>query len=280
MDRRHASKRPAAARTTLRSRRQFLGLLASTPLALAGAACLGSDNPEVQVTVDGGNLAPPRTGAAAAEQQTLPAAVPFTPAAPPSDLDPDDLHGFVMPIEGACLPSSERLMPNAPREYRMGVHEGVDFYWGDSCVLIERGTRVLAAYAGVIVRADHDYRPLTLEEVTRLRQETEERGTASEEALDRYRGRQVWIGHGNGVITRYCHLASIPANLAEGVRVEQGDVVGGVGESGTPRSLTAPGTELHLHWEVRVQDSFLGEDLDPDTVRSLYHRLFEPKTGA
>ncbi|MEX2372615.1 MAG: hypothetical protein WD800_02315, partial [Dehalococcoidia bacterium] len=54
----------------------------------------------------------------------------------------------------------------------------------------------------------------------------------------------------------------------------------GVGESGTPESVTAPGTELHLHWEVRLDETFLGADAPPEDVRALYARLFEsPSTG-
>ena len=50
--------------------------------------------------------------------------------------------------------------------------------------------------------------------------------------------------------------------------------IGAVGESGTPESVIAPGTEMHLHAEVRVEDSFLGAGLDIVEVRALYARLF------
>lgn len=259
-----------------RTRRGFLGLVISAPVALATAACLGASGREVSVTVDGGTPAPAGTPTTASARASQPAAVQFTPVAPPSTLDPEDLHGFALPIEGACLPSNDWLMPNAPREYRNGVSEGVDFYFGDSCVVIERGTRVRAAFDGVVLRADHQYQDLLLAQLNELAAQIEEDGTASEETLDRYRGRQVWIDHGNGVVTRYCHLNSISADLAAGLPVRQGQVLGGIGESGTPESLTAPGTELHLHWEVRIGDSYLGAGLDPDEVRALYQRLIEP----
>jgi hypothetical protein len=47
-----------------------------------------------------------------------------------------------------------------------------------------------------------------------------------------------------------------------------------VGESGTPEAVTNPGVEIHLHWEVRVGDSFLGADLPSNEVRALYEGLF------
>ncbi|MCZ7672707.1 MAG: hypothetical protein M5U34_39115 [Chloroflexi bacterium] len=43
-------------------------------------------------------------------------------------------------------------MPGAPRHYRLGVHEGADFYWA-------RDAQVLAAADGVVIRALHDYVP-------------------------------------------------------------------------------------------------------------------------
>jgi murein DD-endopeptidase MepM/ murein hydrolase activator NlpD len=246
----------------------------STPVAFAGAACLGASGAEVNVTVNGGSPAPMEESAPNLKT-SAPGVVDFTPTPPPSSLDPDDLRGFTMPIAGACFPSNDASMPNSAGAYGDGVSEGVDFYFGDSCVVIERGTEFVAAYGGVVARADHEYVDLLLEQVNELATQVEADGSADEATLDQYRGRQIWVDHGNGVVTRYCHLNAISADLAPGVRVEQGQRLGGVGESGTPESVTAPGTELHLHWEVRVEDSFLGEGLDPESVRALYARLME-----
>jgi murein DD-endopeptidase MepM/ murein hydrolase activator NlpD len=202
--------------------------------------------------------------------------VPFTPTPPISDLDPNDPTGFVFPHEGACLPSRDEVMPNAPRVYRNGFHEGVDFYHGDVCTEIFRGLPVRAMYDGVVVRAMHDYLDITSDVVATLTARTQEQGFTDPEALDIYRGRQVWIDHGNGVVTRYCHLDSIEESIAVGVAVRQGDAIGGVGDSGTPESITDPGLELHLHAEIRIGESFLGDGLDPVTVRALYEHLFTP----
>ena len=199
---------------------------------------------------------------------------PVTPTPYPSTLDPEDLHGFAVPIEGGCLPDSDRLMPNAPREYRNGIHEGVDWYNGLACAAVSRGTPVMAMYQGIVIRADLDYVEITIEQVNEFAERTAEKGYTEEPILDIYRGRQVWIDHGNGVATRYCHLGVIAEGIEEGVEVMQGQVIAGVGESGTPESITAPGTELHLHAEVRIGDSFLGAGLPPDEVRALYVKLF------
>lgn len=195
----------------------------------------------------------------------------FTPT--PTPANPAGT-GFTFPIRGACLPTSEYLMPNAPREYRAGIHEGLDFYTYDNCTEVPAGTPVLAAKAGKVVRTDHDFPEMTAAELAGLLARTQRQGYTDEQALDRFRGRQVWIDHGGGVVTRYCHLGGIPAEVRVGSRVDAAEVIGFVGESGTPEAVTSPGVEAHLHFEVRVGDSFLGKGLPPEQVRWLYERLF------
>ncbi len=160
-------------------------------------------------------------------------------------------------------------MPNAPREYRNGTHEGVDFYNVDNCTAIEVNTPIVAANRGVVIRADFDYVDLTAERYAELAA-----NLTSPETLDAFRGRQVWVDHGNGVVTRYCHLNAIPEGLAVGASVHAGDLVGFVGESGTPESINNPGNQIHLHFEVRVGDSYLGAGLPTGEVRALYQALF------
>jgi murein DD-endopeptidase MepM/ murein hydrolase activator NlpD len=185
---------------------------------------------------------------------------------------PSSLQGMVMPIEGACLPELPTLWPGAPRPYRNGVHEGVDFYPGYSCVPIGRGTPVRAAARGVVVRADLDYVPLTATELQELLARAAAQGYTDAEALDRFRGRQVWIDHGGGVTTRYAHLDAIAPAVRVGVWVEAGEVIGYVGNTGTPEEVTAPETEFHLHFEIRVGDGYLGQGLSPQEAMALYRR--------
>lgn len=59
-------------------------------------------------------------------------------------------------------------------------------------------------------------------------------------------GKAIMINHGNGISTRYGHLAGFA--VAAGQAVHRGDVIGYVGDSG--RS-TGP----HLHYEVRINDT-------------------------
>jgi murein DD-endopeptidase MepM/ murein hydrolase activator NlpD len=186
------------------------------------------------------------------------------------------IHGFQYPIAGACLPTREDFMPNAPREYRSGVHEGIDFYDGGCCVPIERGTPVLAAKTGVVIRIDHDYQDITAEEMDAMLTRSQQQGYTDAATLDRLRGRQVWLDHGNGIVTRYAHLLAVEEGIEKGRVVQAGQVVGYVGNSGTPEGITDPTLENHLHFEIRVGPTYLGEGLSPEQTRRLCEKAFSP----
>ena len=252
----------------------LLGLVLLLGLA---TACFESSDEPAQVFADGTAL--PDRGAQASDAAGTATPVPFTPGPVISDLDPEDLRGFTFPIEGGCLPSRDEVMPNAPREYRSGTSEGVDFYHGDVCTEIHRGLPVRAMFAGVVIRADRDYDEITEAEANVYSARALTQGFTDEEALDAFRGRQIWIDHGNGVVSRYSSLESIEPSITVGVALRGGDVIGGVGESGTPEATIAPGTQIHLHIEVRVGDGFLGQQLAPDEVRRLCQRLFTSVEG-
>jgi murein DD-endopeptidase MepM/ murein hydrolase activator NlpD len=204
-----------------------------------------------------------------------PTRVPATPSPEPTRAI-EEVSGLGMPIDGACLPESPNLLPGALREYRNAIHEGLDFYDFDNCASIGPGTEVLAVAGGVVIRADRDYEDLTADDLAEL-EELSAEGHGDDEAVkDAFRGRQVWVDHGGGLVTRYAHLGGIAEGIEEGAQVRQGDLIAFVGDSGTPESVTNPGTEHHLHLEVRVGDAYLGEGLPPDEVRALYERAFSP----
>ncbi len=185
------------------------------------------------------------------------------------------VSGFLFPIEGGCLPGGDNLMPGAPRDYRNGTHEGVDFYASDSCVFVGSGTEVVAAKAGTVVRADWDYEDLTEATLAEL-EALVEQGAITADVVDAFRGRQVWIEHADGMVTRYAHLAGIVETVDVGSTVSAGEPIAYVGESGTPESVTDPGTQFHAHFEIRIGESYLGAGLDAETVRSLYEAAFGP----
>jgi murein DD-endopeptidase MepM/ murein hydrolase activator NlpD len=193
---------------------------------------------------------------------------------PSIEIDNPAGAGWLVPVEGACIPTDDNQMPNAPREYRNGVHEGVDFFTGFACVDVETGTPALASKAGRVIRADHIYKPLTDSELDDLLAKVEAQGFTDTATLDRFRGRQVWIDHGDGFVTRYSHLDGIPEDLLVGANVERGDLIGFIGDSGTPEAVTNPGFENHLHFELRIGSSFLGAGEPPEVVRALYADAF------
>ena len=178
------------------------------------------------------------------------------------------LTNFSLPIVGTQLTQRDFQMPGAPRHYRMGVHQGLDFYW-------RPGTAVYAIAPGKVIRATHDYAPITPEQVDQLRTENQERTYTSETALDIYRGRQVWIEHDNGIVTRYIHLSAIAPNLEVGSIIAQGQLLGEVGNSGSPSSLNSRFADSHLHFEMWVGDFYLGQFLRPIETRDWIEQLFD-----
>lgn len=113
------------------------------------------------------------------------------------------------PVEGQVTGSfGERI---DPFNGEGAFHSGVDI--GSSY-----GTRIIAPADGLVVAT---------------------------ETLGGY-GKAIILAHGNGISTRYGHLSGFA--VTAGQRVNRGDVIGYVGESG--RS-TGP----HLHYEVRINDT-------------------------
>jgi murein DD-endopeptidase MepM/ murein hydrolase activator NlpD len=192
--------------------------------------------------------------------------MPSVESAPPDVLDrlarsDGRLAGmFSPPIEGSDIPEDPDLLPGASRDYRAGTHEGIDFPAPD-------GTPVLAAASGIVTRADANFEDWTDEEQDAALSDALTLGYTPLATLDRIRGRQVWIDHGKGVLTRYAHLSAV-GPLIVGQKVEAGALIGEVGSSGYPQG--GP----HLHFEVRVGDYFYGEGLSDGALARAVSRLF------
>jgi len=219
-----------------------------------------------------GASAPTEEPAVESDDEVSPSETPEPPTQPaPVAID---LGPYAMPIAGACFPEFGGQLPGAPRDYRNGIHEGVDFYPGWACTAIELGTPVLAIGEGLVIRADWEYEDLT----TDLYFEMKARGFTGPGDLDTFRGRQVWVGHGGGVVARYAHLSGIAEAIGVGVHVSAGEVLGFIGESGTPGALREAGSEIHLHFELRVGEGYLGQDIGPEAALQLYRAVF-PEDG-
>jgi len=111
------------------------------------------------------------------------------------------------------------------------MHTGVD--WANA-----PGTPVLAAGNGVIIKA------------------------GGEQGY----GRRIEIQHANGYVTTYSHLSGFARGIVEGAHVNQGQVIGYLGQSGM---ATGP----HLHYEVIVNGRFV----DPMAIKLARTREFDGK---
>lgn len=192
--------------------------------------------------------------------------------AQPAPIEPEvgPLEGFIVPIAGACITEFETHLPSSNRAYRNnGIHEGLDFYQWASCTVIDLSTPILAAKDGVVIRADLDYVDITPADWARF----EAANWEGEALLDELRGRQVYIDHGRGVVTRYAHLSAIAQGIGVGVEVRQGQVIGYPGESGQ-REVYTDENDIHLHFEIRVGDTYLGQGESPQTARLRYLEAF------
>ncbi|MBT7952072.1 MAG: peptidoglycan DD-metalloendopeptidase family protein [Gammaproteobacteria bacterium] len=76
-----------------------------------------------------------------------------------------------------------------------------------------------------------------------------------------FNGNTVFIDHGQGMITMYCHMNNI--EVSEGEKINKGDIIGSVGQTGR---VTGP----HLHWSVilnqtTVNPEFFMSSVDTET---------------
>ena len=180
------------------------------------------------------------------------------------------LTNFRVPIGGSNITFRDFQMPGAPRHYRLGVHHGLDFYW-------QPGTDVVAAGDGVVMWADVDYVPPTAFDLGAWYNDTQARGYTTDEILNLYLGRQVWIEHENGVITRYAHLSALAPGIAPGIAVTRGQKIGEVGNSGSPASLVSAAEDAHLHFEMWLgEDNYLGQYLRPIETRWWVEQMLPP----
>lgn len=61
-----------------------------------------------------------------------------------------------------------------------------------------------------------------------------------------FNGNTVFIDHGQGLVTMYCHLSRI--DVQPGDRLDSGDIIGAIGKTGRV-------TGAHLHWSVSLNDA-------------------------
>ena len=173
---------------------------------------------------------------------------------------------LTIPLQGAHLPDNDNNLPSAPREYRKGVSQGFVFTGVDAGISVIYGMPVVAASDGEIVKLDVNFKEMTQPEYNKLLEGI--KNGASENDLTKLRGRQIWIKHSDGTITRYCHLSKINESISFAAPIKRGQVIGFVGNSGTLEGIRGSRGNARLLFEVWSSDGhFFGENLKPAEVR-------------
>ncbi len=180
-----------------------------------------------------------------------------------------------IPIKGASLPRHPGVFPGARRLYRHGVHQGLDFFHDPGAgTHVAVNTPAIAAAAGKVIRADVNYHDMDARQYNKIMSDCARSQYCSEANEDLFRGCQVWIDHGNGLVTRYAHLNKARADLRVGMPVKAGEVLGYIGYSGTGENQPGKGKHPHLHFEIWLDGHYLGYGLTPAETIAYYQKLF------
>jgi murein DD-endopeptidase MepM/ murein hydrolase activator NlpD len=187
------------------------------------------------------------------------------------------LFGIASPITGVrYIPDRDSLLPGTTRIYRYGIHHGLDMYEDVMGVDVPYEAPVHAIGDGVVIRADHGYQELTPARFSELVAECARLHRTPPEIENLFRGRQVWIDYGGGLVSHYAHLSAIPEEIVTGTQVMRGQVIGYTGNSGTSDGASGTRNGIHLHFEIYFYEHYLGEWLSLWETRQLLQEVFFP----
>lgn len=190
------------------------------------------------------------------------------------------LDGMVIPIKGVALPRHVGVFPGARRLYRFGIHEGMDFFFDPgSRTKVTMNTPVRAADGGKVLRSDTAFKDMTYSQFSHVMNECYKEHRTSDHNEDLFRGCQVWINHGNGLITRYAHLNRVNPAITKDATVQRGDLIAYVGVSGTGQNLPGRTKYPHLHFEIWIDGKYLGWGLTPAETMGVYEDIFGNGVG-
>jgi peptidoglycan LD-endopeptidase LytH len=186
---------------------------------------------------------------------------PETESTSPADW-PTDL---LTPIAGATFSLHREHMPGpgeTPNSAGTAAFRFLDGYAGR---LLGAGEPVVTVAEGEILRIDQAYENQDPEELAFLAGMADKPGLLGGYAVDRLRGRQVWVRHPSGHVSIYSHLSEVHPELRPGDPVEQGQVIGRLGNSGAlPRDGESQASP-RLGWELWAPGGshHLGQDMEP-----------------
>lgn len=181
-----------------------------------------------------------------------------------------------LPIETCTLPwGVPDLMVGAPRAYRSGTHNGLDFNCGTT------NHDIIAAADGEVVFVVNDY----VDAATSDRDAVLDNAALAVDTpfwtLAMLYGNAVVMAHDldgvdGRVVTISAHMSSVDPDIVPGALIEAGTRLGSVGNRGT--SAASAGRlendpSIHLHWELHVNDRPVGYLADPFDTEPLYRQI-------
>lgn len=215
-------------------------------------------------------------------KQSPPPAIPVNL----SKMTPEGLVSYLSflskPIKGAHVSTKDSSLPGAPRTYRKGVHEGIDWYGGPTTgVPITKNTPVFSMADGIVVRVDHHYKEMTTAERQQLLAlGRKNNGQTPQYVLDKLRGRSVWIQHDRGVMARYVHLDRVNPHLKVGQKIKKGEQIGYVGNSGTSDGAKGNNQGVHLHLDIFIYGQWPWGSYTMRERRMILERIFPKEPAA
>ena len=189
------------------------------------------------------------------------------------------LQKIKLPSEDYIVPSILNLLPNAKREYRAGMHEGIDFS-------VPLNAPVMAVASGIVVRSNPQHVDVDIDTYNAFLATSAELNKTPDDIYNYILlGKSIVIDHGYTITSKfrtisvYAHLSSIPEGIVPGAQVEQGAIIGLSGNTGTSDGALKNDKGAHLHWELHFDSAndryFLGQNIPPDYLYNNIELLFD-----
>lgn len=186
-----------------------------------------------------------------------------------------NLKNIRLPLDnGSSLPLHASVYPGARRLYRTGIHEGIDFFEN-----VNINTPVISCKKGIVIRVDKNYKNIDKKTHENILKKCKDLGYTPSDIADLLRGRQVVIKHENNLISVYSHLSKVNSDLEIGQEVDEGDILGYIGNSGTKDDVNKTNKGLHLHFELHINDKsknleyYLGKYLSVEESMQIYQKI-------
>ena len=189
------------------------------------------------------------------------------------------LQTIQLPSQNYSVPEYSNLLPNALREYRAGIHEGIDFP-------TPLNTPIMAVSSGIVVRSNPTHSDVDIDTYKAFLETTQKLSKTPDDIYNYILlGKSIIIDHGYTIVPNfrtisvYAHLSSIAEGILPGINVEKGQVIGLAGNTGTSSGALRNDKGAHLHWEIHFENTtgryFLGQNIPPEILKDNIDLLFD-----